>query len=515
MCGRLFYAIPICLLPDLIPLRIDVLIPDQEQYPPELRRILHSDFSVPMRHPRLENLGISRHICRALDYHCAQHPDFLSLYHTLPFGSRLQFENISANVKDMTLTVLPAHYLERQWLSVSSLQALWFEEVRKSDWPQTIDLGQLRLKKQLHDSVSVVSLAAESGHGPDKDLVFKSTTTDPKFVYHELKFLLAAPRHANLMRPPIYIVTKKCNFGGKHGVCGFILPYYLLGSIRDVLPMRTHTDTLTLRQRLTWSRQIACALIHIREAAGTFYSDLRPDNVLLSIPMGEGSEDIILCDFEQRGNWYEWCAPEILYSMYMENLSTSPFPAAQKYLWDCNLRSHLPTKAGPHGCNAPWFSLSPDAQEKSMVFSLGLLLYCIFEGLSNVRNSLANAWPYEPEIAFPEFRRTPPFMQNCIRQCTIDAPEWELETERSKPGTQVRRIWRINGQLFPGRKTCDEGETVDPAQTVLETAKAWWESELQRAKIFFQSDDWRTGRCGRARPTLREVLAILDGEEAI
>lgn len=57
------------------------------------------------------------------------------------------------------------------------------------------------------------------------------------------------------------------------------------------------------------------------------------------------------------------------------------------------------------------------------------LLYCIFEGVSNVRISLANAWPCEPDIEFPQLRRTLISMRECIRRCTIDAPELELEQE--------------------------------------------------------------------------------------
>ena len=73
--------------------------------------------------------------------------------------------------------------------------------------------------------------------------------------------------------------------------------------------------------QIKWVKQIASALLHLRYACRTFYSDLRPDNVLLNCTeSGVLEEDIVLIDFEQRGNWYEWCAPEIRYRMYVEHI---------------------------------------------------------------------------------------------------------------------------------------------------------------------------------------------------
>lgn len=540
MCGRQFYAVPISLLPSLIPLRIDVFIPDQEQHPWDLRGALDSGFSVCMRHPRLANLGISRHLCRALDHHCLQNPGFLQSYQTLPFGSKLVFENVTADVAAMTLTTFPAHDLERHLLSASSLQKLWEPDVPKHSWPEVIDLRCLRLKRQLHDSISVVSIRAENRCLSEKDLVFKSSNTDPKFIYHELKFLLTSPRHVNIMDPPLYIVTKKCNFGGKHGVCGFILPYYPTGSIRDMLPSRLLSGTLTSKQQLIWARQIVSALIHVGEAAGTFYSDLRPDNVLLTESEPGGDQNIVLCDFEQRGNWHEWCAPEILYAMYANNLyAYSSANQAHPSRCACNgdnTNSHHPnhwysnvisrvSKAGPHGSNPAWFSLSPHAQEKAQVYSLGLFLYCIFEGVSNLKVSLANAWPYEPHVEFPEFQRTPPIIRDCIRRCTVDAPEWRFEDERDPTTRGIQyhpaqeRVVRINGKLYPGPAgrpdITDRGAQGNIANGVLKTATNWWESEIQSAKSFFESENLLTGQVGSKRPTLREVQAMLDHIEVV
>ena len=529
MCGRQFYAVPTHLLPNLVPLRIDVFIPDQEQYPQDLRTNLHSSFSVCMRHPRLEHLGISGHLCRALDHYCGQNSDFLRDYQKLPFGSKLVFENISADVKAMSLTVVPAHDLERQLLSVASLQKLWQQQIPPHSWPKIIDLECMILKRQLHDSISLVGIQDKSACPSNEDLIFKSSTNGPKFIYHELKFLLSNPPHKNVMDRPLYVVTKKSNFGGKHGVCGFILPFYPLGSIRDILPYRALSGTLKPRQQFEWSRQLVSALIHIRDVTGTFYSDLRPDNVLLSGSAGDKSQNIILCDFEQRGNWHEWCAPEVLYGMYAENLRASPssvdFSNVPQNLVDAYWRNNVfriqskrkDLRFGPHGSNSAWFSLSPQSQEKAQVYTLGLLLYCVFEGVSNVRVSLANAWPYEPDIEFPEFRRTPLLMQELIRRCTIDAPEWEHEQDGAARGVHKcpLGLTRLDGRLYPRGQAFSYVGSSDAVEAVLEATQAWWEREVERARKFFESDDWQTDNIGGNRPTLREVLAMLDNIETM
>lgn len=55
----------------------------------------------------------------------------------------------------------------------------------------------------------------------------------------------------------------------------------------------------------------------------------------------------------------------------------------------------------------PWFVLSRSQVEKAQVFPLGLMTYCIFEGVSSVGRSLFHAWPVEPDVEFPSFKRTP------------------------------------------------------------------------------------------------------------
>lgn len=546
VCGTQFYVVPTCLLPNLVPLRIDLFTPDQADHPKELRKALQSSFSVVMRDPSLARLGICRHLCRALDYHSDIIPGFWGNYQALPFGSKLVFENITGDVKNMTLSIVPAYDLEKKSLSVVSLQRLWEGEVPRENWPEIIDLNRLRLTRQIHDSISLVYIAEHHRESINEDFIFKSNTNDFKFIYHELLFLLRTPPHANLMTSPKYVVTKTSCFGGKRFVCGFILPYYPLGSIRDALPFRTLHGTLAIKHQLKWSRQVTSALIHIQEYGKTFYSDLRPDNVLLSAALpsisqpSDDCEDAVLIDFEQRGNWHEWCAPEILYRSYLEQVrlclhspsSSSPevlrwqnlvhFPPEHTSPGISSDSSHLhhEKKSGSYhpdtygqSTNVPWFSLpSACAQEAAQVYSLGLFIYCVFEGLSNCRISVANAYPCEPDVEFPLFtQRTPEDVRILIRKCTVGAREWE-RAERHVP-----RVVRIGKRLFPEGKivSCLNGSEEHETENIWDTATLWWKNELARTESFMHHAQERLDRYVRERPTLREVLIMLEQAGAV
>jgi hypothetical protein len=144
-----------------------------------------------------------------------------------------------------------------------------------------------------------------------------------------------------------------------------------------------------------------------------------------------------------------------------------------------------------------------------MVYSLGLFLYCLFEGLSNVRVNIANAFPCEPGVEFPEFRKTPPAVQAIIERCTIDAPEWNL----AEASVRARRVVQVQDKLFPEGLTGSTQDLADITKLVLDTGMEWWQSELVKAEKFLEGEEWRSGIFGRERPTLREVLEFIEGVE--
>lgn len=255
-------------------------------------------------------------------------------------------------------------------------------------------------------------------------------------------------------------------------------------------------------------------MVHTNLSAGLFLSDLRPDNVLLEEKDNESF--LILCDFEQRGNWHEWCPPEILYPQYVENLrkEVGGFEG-QVAPWDELIalynRASLPKVR--EGCgkvadsNWPWFVLTSEQQEKAQVFLIGLMMYCIFEGLSNVRLNIANKYRHEDsEVQFPRFLRTPVQVQVLIKRYTAGAPEWEsarafAENQTHGCPRRNRRVVQKDDQLQTEGWMGSETE-----YDVLETGLGWWTAELQRAKWFFETcgDCYRDA--GKTRPTLEQVL---------
>ncbi|KAK0615152.1 hypothetical protein B0T17DRAFT_476251, partial [Bombardia bombarda] len=512
-----FFAVPLELMRSnrLSPLRIDVFLPDQGDYPSALRQSLDASTGVPLQHPpAVAALGISRYLCRLLDHYCAQHPTFLEGYQRLPFGSRIIIADVVVNIAQAKLEVEPNYSLEGAATSFPVLKQLWTNEIATDQWPPAIDIFSLRTVRQVHDSVTLVRIE-EFIDRPELEghlAIFKSGTDEFHHMLHELKLLLTIPPHPNIIGQPLAVVTKKCGFGGKQGVFGFLIPYLPAGSIRDILPAVRADDPLAVRRGLKWCKQLTSALIHVWKEGGTFYSDLRPDNVLLNAPdtsaSGSPDYDVVLCDFEQRGNWHEWCAPEILYPQYLENLRNNR-RRFKDSTWDSVIEAYTRYRPPVSGetrvssRNRPWFSLSKENQEKAMVFSLGLFLYCVFEGLSTVSPSLPYSFSSDPDIAFPQFRRTPVPIRELIERCTADSPLWRAEDVRPK------RIVRKEGLLFSDYCVDSECLPRQTAHTVLSTARQSWSYELEKARQFFETDQWKAQIFGRDRPTLKEVMKLL------
>lgn len=528
--GSRLFAVPLDLLPNLTPLRIDVFIPDQEQIPRAIRDSLNTAAGI----AGPPGTAISRHVCHALHHHGVKQPGFLEQYQRLPFGSRLVFANIAANLDDTLIEIQPNYQLEMKSSSLETLFSLWRAEFAELVWPPAVDIKSLRLVKQLHDTVTVVQIEAgvlQVGHS--QTAIFKSSTESFDYLLHELRLLIQMSPHPHIMPRPIAIITKKCGFGGKVGVMGFLLQYFPTGSLRDILPARQQSGKLTFAQRILWCQQVTSALIHVRDAAGTFYSDLRPDNVLLSRSSdrpdcsSSGLDSIILCDFEQRGNWYEWSPDVILFRQYSQNLlKHQQWHGSGTKQWDCLLPNpHLNDGSSQPNIsagitamenNSPWNGLSAAAQEKAMVYSLGLFIYCVFEGVSNVCRGRAKAFLYEPDVEFPSLRRTPraigDLIDCCITQGLASCNEDHLNARYGDKfdceGVKVDEMFLVDGCLYPRSATGLVKGTESTCIAVLETAKRWWEWELDRARACMTNAGWRdnTAKVGL---TLDDVLESL------
>ncbi|KAK8029280.1 hypothetical protein PG991_006336 [Apiospora marii] len=483
--GTQFFAVPLDIT-DVPPLRIDVFIPDRNDIPTALIDSLDASSLVPLQKNDVSMSGLAKHVCHALDAHCRRDPDFLKSYMTLPSGSKLIFENIASSVAHMKILTVPNYELERNAPSLGSLQAAWKDILSHNQWPPIIDIMEIRLASHLHDTVALVHCPTHITGTPDGTAVFKHSTSDLQILVHELRHLLSTTPHPNMMPRPLGIVTKKSNFSGKLAVLGFLLPYYGHGSLRDLLPQRRLAGTLQGIQQLTWCKQVTSALLHVQKSAGTFYSDLRPDNVLISDDSYGGGRDVaILCDFEQRGNWFEWCPPEIVYAQYVDNLRKSWQSVDEQSIWEDLIQKSHQEKYRAGARNRAWTSLSHETQEKAMVYCLGLFIYCVFEGQSNVCGNKANRFTYEPDIEFPKFRLTPLCIREIIKRCTESGVQHSPEKPRGESSKSLgESIVRIRGLVYPHGELHCERDTSSTACHVLDVVSRYWEQELAQAKDF-------------------------------
>jgi hypothetical protein len=522
--GTQFFAYPISAV-GRPPMRVDVFIPGQQDHPVELRSVLRSGMTVVAKEEQVVGLEICQHLLRALQSWEARTPGFHEAYAQLPFGSRIVVNDIQADVNRMDIVFHQVYTIEQNWLSVEALEKMWC--LGSARWPATIDLADLQLHSQPHESISIVRIPAR--HGP-KTLVFKSLLQDTKYMYHELKMLLTLEPHSHIVGRPLYVVKKKCRFGGKFGVCGFVMQHYPLGNLGRRLERYAQEEpnsSISLKDRVQWARQITQAILHISNSPMGFYPDLKPDNIVLT--PGVDGTDAVLIDLEQRGGWYSWSPPEVRYVEYLEYIATRVEcpPVRKKSL--ALLNSYIPgwkllTQVDRYrdcgqGFSDAWLTLELDQREAAQVFMLGKLLWCIFEKSSSINCGIGFDMFREQEgwHCFPEFRHTPLELRECIRSCTEGAPEWD-----GKFRSIVRRGDRLYAKAPP-----DQGASLASAspQETQDAAIGWWTEEVRSAKRFMEQKT-RSSHAGisdkagavrakvqeqaRRRPRLKQILEELD-----
>ena len=500
--GTQIYAVPL-FLNSVRPYRVDVFIPEPATLSPELRKVLDLDVTFYTRDgPRISQLGITRHVLRILQHWTSTLEEPLQLYKDLPFGSRIVFQNLPKNVAKTHISIAPTYYLERQLLSVSSLHKLWGDDV---EFPPTVDIDDVQYLSQLHDSVCLVDIEGQTW-------IFKALTSYTKYLYHELRQLLVIPPHQNVIARPVHLVTKKCSFGNKVAVVGFTVENHVHGSLRDLIPFLQIHGNVSLTHKTIWSLQLASALLHLRETSRVFYPDLRLDNIVLS-----QSWDAVMIDFEQRGVWCEFAAPEVNAIEYMRllaideeidpevqgryaDLLTEMLPGwkdmceGEDYIWPSS------------GYNVPWSCLTQTEQEACEVYMLGRVLWCIFEANSAPqRAAVWLSYRWEPRVEFPGYTTTPQPMRDLIDRCT----------RGRQPGLS-NFIVRERDQLVLREL---ENTGISTAQQVQETARDWWAQEIEASEVWLKEraegmkrGDWNENYY--SRPSLREVYDALEAFRA-
>jgi hypothetical protein len=526
--GTQYYAVPL-FLGDIPPMRFDVFIPEEVSSSPLLRHLLDLNAAFHIKDGvRVRRLGVSVHILRTLRAWTANadsggFESLSGMYKNHPFGSRIVFENLDVDIRKIKITIAPTYYLEKQLLALSRLPSAL--GVTPELFPPVISITDLTLVQQLHDSICLVRIRPTSGlksqprAGESERLwILKALTSGTKYLYAELRNLLHLEPHPHVISRPDYLVTKYCRFGGKTGVVGFLIPYHRRGSLRDILPLLRVHDQLTLPTQLKWAVQLASAVLHVRERGCIFYPDLRLDNVLLS-----DTDDIMMVDFEQRGVWCEFAAPEVNALEYTRILAsddpltqdsepTIPEDVRDGYAerltrllpdWE-TLQDSEEYSQLPHGYdsfNVPWQCLDAVEQEAAEVYMLGRVLWCIFEGQSAPQHAAVwQSYKWEPDYEFPEFRRTPLPLRDLIDRCTNGRRE-----------VLSRLITRRGSRLV--LRATPHGESSDAAE-VLRVAREWWLNEVKASDAFLQMREEMKGRGEWRgnyfdRPSLREVANAL------
>jgi hypothetical protein len=425
----------------------------------------------------------------------------------LPFGSVVTVD-VPVDGGREEVAVVARYGVEQGMVGVEKLREMWMGEV---DWDgvEVVEWERLGFVRQVHE---VVSLVTVDGLGDGKEqVVFKSVLQEQRYMYNELKMLLSLDRHANVMSRPVGVVTKKGRFGNRRGVCGFLLEWFPLGSLRDRLLRDDYEKTTSIAQRFRWAKQVTEALIHInRHERSGFYPDLKPDNVVLTEDTDTGMLNAVLIDLEQRGGWFAWSPPEVAYLEYLEILADdSGLPDGEvkeeiiaqlrAYYddpgWSSGAGQRYYNTAG--GFSSPWLALlkkrqgrgkEGDLLERAQVFMLGKLLWCIFEGQAMLRCGIDHEVlrDEDPEYesartgkarAFPEFRRTPDALRRLIRACTAGAPEWKPDQPRP-PGVVLR-----GGKLYSAglRNRCEA-----TSRDTLAAARRFWGFEVEQSRKFMR-----------------------------
>ncbi|KAM7196159.1 ribosomal protein S6 kinase alpha-5 [Naviculisporaceae sp. PSN 640] len=528
--GSQYYAVPL-FLGDVPPLRFDVFIPEETASSHVVRQLLDLNAAFHTKDVmRVRRLGIARHILRTLQvwtraksndgqYSVAQ------MYKNLPFGSRIVFENMDLNVHNIKITVAPTYYVEKQLLSLTNLSSAL--GVNQSLIPKSLDIFQLVIVQQLHDSVCLVRIKHGNGDKEEDSgrlWIFKALTSGTKYLFTELRNLLLMEPHPHVISRPEYVVTKYCRFGGKTAVVGFLLSYHSKGGLRDTLPVLRIHGQLSLDSQLKWACQLASAVEHVRTRGNMFYPDLRLDNIVLS-----DTDDVVMVDFEQRGVWCEFAAPEVNCLEYTRILATDDTLAqdADGGIPD-DIREHFagiltrelpnwedlqaredyaPMPDGYGSYNIPWLCLSPVEQEAAEVYMLGRVLWCIFEGQSAPQQAAVwQSYRWEPEIEFPEYRRTPPQLRDLVDRCT-----------RGRRGNLSSLITRSGKSELVLRDAVGggAGDGGSTEEEVLAAARQWWSKEVKAAEEFLRmrrermdSGTWNENFY--ERPTMREVIEELE-----
>lgn len=544
--GTQYFAVP-TFIRDAPPMRFDVFISEKATESRLTRQLLDLDDAFHARDcRRVQQQAIASYIVRALQVWTTEVQGLekaREMYYSLPFGTRIVFEDLPLNVRDAKIGIAPMHNLEYHQLSPQELGGMWQMDVEQM--PPTVDMFSLVHVRQLQDSVCLVKYRGDEG--TETLWVLKALISSVKYMYHELRNLLTMPPHPNVLDRPTKLVTKKVRINAMRTVViGFLEPYYSGINLRDTLPVWRMNNKLHLEDQIRWAKQICSGLVHIRHKGNMYYADMRLDQIVMT----HDNTRPVIVDFEQRGVWCEFASPEVNALEYMRILASDDFsdfdddddgygdeeeggsyatvPTAEEtaQLRNRGLRARYAALLGrlhpgwrdlsgpdgyyrnpPRGYNVAWSCLRPAEQERAEVYMLGRLLWCVFEGMSAPqRGAVWQSYRNEPEFEFPAFARTPPELRGLIERCTAGR-------RPQLSGLVVRRGSKLEMRADPvdePRGLKDREAREAKIRMIRQAAGDFWREEIAWAETFLldrerrmKDETWNDNIFGR--PSLEEV----------
>jgi hypothetical protein len=480
--GQRYGVFPATFLREMQPKMIMLEIPDQTDWPKDLWIPLNAADSAHMAGRHTCQLGIIRYLERALTSWSSRHPSFTHYFFGLPYGSIIELQTMDIEPAECTFSVIEGG----EWAdgnTATELRSMW--GLKNTDMPPCVPIEELRMVRQLTNAVVLVTLVSD----PSRQLVLKSSFSDVG-IYHELKVLLTMPPHRFIQERPHYMVILGGNSAAKDNICGILLTYYERGSIETNLMPWDLSDPHWWMTPLSWSRQICDSLVHVVKN-GLFCSDLRMDNILLS-QFGD-EEHCVLIDFAMDRNIFSWSPPEMLSVEWVAEIASSQLLSAEQKQEYINILEVFTTSRNltvdPRGKpdkydNAslgwwfPWTWSTPLEREAGMVYLLGKVIWCLFEGEPLIGNILGRSLDEDTGLEFSDFVRTPPTVQELIKEMTAGSREWS--------GRRLG-IYRRAGIIFPRGKTGRNGEPEASLEDTEEAIREVWQYEVDYAEALLQA----------------------------
>ncbi|KFY38169.1 hypothetical protein V495_06709 [Pseudogymnoascus sp. VKM F-4514 (FW-929)] len=492
------------------PLQIYVSIPDQHNWPINLRSSLEAGASFHIRDTRCRALNINRYITTRLSLWSSKIDDFEAFYRSLPFATTIRLKDFNGGSMYQDFDV---EYSDLEgFLGVKDLWAMWNIPLERQ--PTLIPIHHLKFRSQVHESVSIVTL----DNSPDSIwMAMKSTIESPGLLYHEIKTLLSLPEHTHVMGRPYYLVTDIEPLKPAAKIVGFVMEFLPRGSLAEALIHPLYNPGKQLSASLRWALQITSTLIHLKDDSNYTYTDLKTDNIMIRDVNGDLG-DAVLVDFEQNGTANSWSAPEIYHVETLELASriVSDFEKKQQYqkllldLTGFEKNFSCRTYCNPlHGHNIAWASLTPEEKEAAQVFALGKILFCIFECVGSATIQIALSMPQEQSrVEFPHFLKTPIALRPLILDCTQGA--------RELYNKDIPILRRVDDRLFGHLR----GITFETElQETVEASRAYWLSRINQMERHVNyrlrlrkgqgHGQGKDESSAYARPTLQLVLQTL------